>query len=74
MAGAWSSTNVSGPGIRNTAGMAESAGGGLGRDEKASLRQAKEAERAFRASKGYVHSTIWNPQNARFSKRRKYRL
>ena len=60
MAGAWSSTNVSGPGIRNTAGMAESAGGGLGRDEKASLRQAKEAERAFRVSKGYEKDTLWN--------------
>ena len=69
MAGAWSSTNVSGPGIRNTAGMAESAGGGLGRDEKASLRQAKEAERAFRASKGYVHDTLWNRLKARFRKR-----
>ena len=64
MAGPWSSTNVSGPGIRNTAG------GGLGRDEKASLRQAKEAERAFRASKGYVPDTLWNRLKARFRKRR----
>jgi hypothetical protein len=50
--------------------MAESAGGGLGRDEKASLRQAKEAERAFRASKGYVPDTLWNRLKARFRKRR----
>ena len=35
------------------------------RDEKAALRRAKEAERAFRASKGYAPDTFW----ARLKKR-----
>lgn len=32
----------------------------LGGDEKAALRRADEAERAFRVSKGYEKDTLWN--------------
>ena len=31
---------------------------GIGRDEKAALRRAEEAEQAFRASKGYPPNTL----------------
>ena len=33
--------------------------GGMGRAEKAALKRAEEAERAFRASKGYEPDTFW---------------
>lgn len=64
----WSSSRTFGPGSRNTASLSESAGGGLGRDEKAALKQAEEAERAFRASKGYELDTFWNRLKRRFRK------
>ena len=32
---------------------------GMGHEEKAALKRAKEAERAFRASKGYEPDTFW---------------
>ena len=33
---------------------------GTDRDEKRALRQAEDAERAFRVSKGYEKDTLWN--------------
>ena len=65
----WSSSRTFGPGSRNTAGLSESAGGGLGRDEKAALKRAEEAERAIRASKGYEPDTFWNRLKRRFCKK-----
>lgn len=41
----------------------------LGRDEKAALKRAEEAERAFRASKGYERDTFWNRLKRRFRKK-----
>ena len=41
----------------------------LGRDEKAALKRAEEAERAFRASKGYEPDTFWNRLKRRFRKK-----
>ena len=43
--------------------------GGKGRDEKAALKRAEAAERAFRASKGYEPDTVWNRLKARFRKK-----
>ena len=41
----------------------------LGRDEKAALKRAEEAERAFRASRGYEPGTFWNRLKRRFCKK-----
>ncbi len=41
----------------------------MGRDEKAALKRAEEAERAFRASKGYEPDTFWNRLKRRFRKK-----
>lgn len=43
-------------------------GTNLYRDEKKALKRAKEAERAFRASKGYVPDTFWNRLGQKFKK------
>ena len=32
----------------------------VGADEKAALRRARKAERAFRVAKGYEPDTLWN--------------
>ena len=41
---------------------------GMGREEKAALRRAEEAERAFRASKGYEPDTFWYRLKKKFRK------
>jgi len=46
----------------------EAEAGPLGRDEKAALKRAEEAERAFRASRGYEPGTFWNRLKRRFRK------
>ena len=45
--------------------VAEGLFDGTGRDEKRALRQAAEAEYAFRVSKGYEKDTLWNRMKAR---------
>ncbi|WP_417094024.1 hypothetical protein [Intestinimonas timonensis] len=42
--------------------------GGMGRAEKAALKRAEEAERAFRASKGYEPDTFWYRLKKKFRK------
>ena len=42
--------------------------GGMGREEKAALKRAEEAERAFRASKGYEPDTFWYRLKKKFRK------
>ena len=40
----------------------------MGGDEKAARKRAKEAERAFRASKGYEPDTFWYRLKKKFRK------
>lgn len=40
----------------------------MGRDERAALKRAEEAERAFRASKGYEPDTFWSRLKKKFRK------
>jgi len=43
--------------------MQDAASGGpdhMGRDERKARKQAEEAEKAFRASKGYEPDTLWH--------------
>lgn len=40
----------------------------MGRDERAALKWAEEAERAFRASKGYEPDTFWYRLKKKFRK------
>ena len=42
--------------------------GGMGREEKAALKRAEEAERTFRASKGYEPDTFWYRLKKKFRK------
>ena len=52
--------------------MSEAASGGpdhMGRDERKAHKQAKEAEKAFRASKGYEPDTLWYRLKKKLTKR-----
>jgi len=52
--------------------MLEAASGGpnhMGRDERKALKQAEEAERAFRTSKGYEPDTFWYRLKKKFIKK-----
>lgn len=46
----------------------QSAGGGMSRDERQARKRAEEAERAFRASKGYVPDTFWRRLKRKFTR------
>jgi len=52
--------------------MLEAASGGpnhMGRDEKKAKRQAEEAEKAFRESKGYEPDTAWYRFKKKFTRK-----
>lgn len=58
--------------MTDAAMMQNAASGGtglMGRDEKKALKQAEEAERAFRASKGYEPDTFWYRLKKKFLKK-----
>ena len=51
--------------------MNDAASGGpgyMGRDERKAHKQAEEAEKAFRASKGYEPDTVWYRLKKKFIK------
>ncbi len=47
---------------------AQSAGGGMSSDERRARKRAEEAERAFRASKGYEPDTVWRRLKRKFKR------
>ena len=56
--------------IKNSMNEAASGGPGyMGRDERKAKRQAEEAEKAFRESKGYQPDTLWSRLKEKFTQK-----